>query len=353
MVYDPVDGYTVLFGGLVSEVGGQATGLDDTWIFQAGAWMELFPSISPSARWGASMTFDSSDGYVLLFGGVPPCPPSVPMYDCPLPLNDTWTFEGGTWTEVQPTVSPSPRAFAAMSYDSTTGSVVLFGGEGKTGGLGADNDTWTYHAGQWSSLHPTESPPANVGEVMADDVSDGYLVMFGVFGGTTPGKPAPSDTWEFIGGNWSQIVTSVAPAAASWASMTWDPAGGYVLLFGGMTGLSDNTNWTWAYAAGTWTNLTPSPSPPARAWASMTFDSSEGYVLLFSGSNSRADTWAFYPLTTKPAGFLGLPGYEGYALMGGAAATGVMAAAVALVIQRRARARELGRTGRTATGAGV
>jgi hypothetical protein len=47
-------------------------------------------------------------------------------------LGDTWTWDGSTWTQQHPVPSPSARTDASMAYDAATGTVVLFGGGGKT-----------------------------------------------------------------------------------------------------------------------------------------------------------------------------------------------------------------------------
>ena len=56
-------------------------------------------------------------------------------------LNDTWTFDGVTWTQVAVSHSPPVRAAAQMAYDSITRKVVLFGGYNGTNYLG---DTWLW-----------------------------------------------------------------------------------------------------------------------------------------------------------------------------------------------------------------
>src|SRR5437667_3793591 len=68
MAYDATDGQILLFGEENNTAAG-FTILGDTWRFQSGSWTQLFPSISPSPRSSSSMAFDGTDGYVLLFGG--------------------------------------------------------------------------------------------------------------------------------------------------------------------------------------------------------------------------------------------------------------------------------------------
>ena len=53
-------------------------------------------------------------------------------------LDDTWTWDGTTWTQQHPATSPSARTFASMAYDPATSTAVLFGGKGTLA------DTWTW-----------------------------------------------------------------------------------------------------------------------------------------------------------------------------------------------------------------
>src|SRR4029077_8038026 len=123
---------------------------------------------SPSARSDMGMVYDGSDGSVLLFGG---------DYKT-ANLGDTWVFTGDTWTQLNPSSSPSPRDLPAMVYDAADGYVLLFGGQDVTNGnvLG---DTWKFSNGQLTQLSPTTSPLARSDASIAYDAADGYVVLFG------------------------------------------------------------------------------------------------------------------------------------------------------------------------------
>jgi len=114
MAYDGATYSTVLFGG--SCCGGGASYMADTWIWRGG-WQPTSPATSPSPR-NASIAYDGAAGNVVLFGGYT----STGAY-----LNDTWTWDGTTWTQQFPSVSPSAR-IGPMAYDEATKTVVLFGG---------------------------------------------------------------------------------------------------------------------------------------------------------------------------------------------------------------------------------
>jgi PKD repeat protein len=99
---------------------------------------------------------------------------------------------------------------------------------------------------------------------------------------------------------WDNLTTSVGVTPpAGLPVMTWDPAGGYVLLYVGLTIHGDIAN-TWTYANATWTNITGSTigTPPVLSEASFAYDPSTSQVILFGGENSTGHfenyTWAFH-----------------------------------------------------------
>jgi hypothetical protein len=376
LAYDSVDGYVVYFGG-GGWGGGNCSSTGQTWTFTGGVWTQLHPTTSPSARDAASFTNDSLDGYLLLFGGI------LDTASTPEPTNQTWTFVGGTWTELHPSSAPSPRSSAGLAYDAADQYVLLFGGSGNGYGDTYD-DTWTYHAGDWTQLSPTSHPiapwpdglaydgfdhvvvytsaenlsyigpeqvwtfaagnwtewlaghgnngvypPERLAEVTGYDWHDGYFVLFG---GTRPGWQPLNDLWSFHGSNWTNL-SPIAPSPRTGAAGVYDAADGYYLLFGGSgnrSALSD----TWTWVNGTWTHLSTNQSPPAMSGASLTYDASDGYVLLVGDTGgSTVVTWEFTdggwtqitPAQSPPAGPTGqnlvYDAADGYVVFLDAAAT--------------------------------
>ena len=79
------------------------------------------------------MAYDSNTRKVVLFGGTAG-PPSA--------LNDTWNWNGTSWTQQQTSTDPPARWAAAMTFDPYLKGLILFGGE-----LSGDpfaNDTWLF-----------------------------------------------------------------------------------------------------------------------------------------------------------------------------------------------------------------
>src|SRR3954469_2788849 len=72
----------------------------------SASWVQISPATSPPARSYLAMTYDPASGKIIMFGGV----------DAAGYLNDTWAFDGVTWTEVATDAPPPARAAAQMAY---------------------------------------------------------------------------------------------------------------------------------------------------------------------------------------------------------------------------------------------
>jgi hypothetical protein len=209
LVYDPATQAVVLFGGYVyfNLTAGAGYRANDTWEFQDGSWRNVTPALGPPVRDLFGMAPDSSDGYVVLFGGVGCCPT----------LGDTWTFSGGAWHNVTTGIHPSPRASSAFSDDPAAGGSILFGGQG--GGLGGSaafgpllNDTWRFSGGSWQNLTIGSNPPARASADLVYDPLDGYLVLFGGEARTTP----LNDTWVVNASLSGASSTPSGPNTTTW-----------------------------------------------------------------------------------------------------------------------------------------
>lgn len=93
------------------------------------------------------LTYDSMRHRVVLFGGWR-CR-AVEEDDClKNPQHGTWEFDGEDWYVVEPRQSPPARYGHAMAYDESRGVTVLFGGMGENGTT--LNDTWEYDGVTWT-----------------------------------------------------------------------------------------------------------------------------------------------------------------------------------------------------------
>ena len=249
-----------------------------------------------------------------LFGGV-----SVSYSGYGPPLGDTWTFVGGQWTNITSklVVSPSPRDSAAATYDSAIHEVVLFGGSGSYGKL---NDTWLFAGSEWVNITAslTVSPPARSNAMMTYDEGDGYVLLFGGAGADTS-SGLFGDTWAFEGEEWVDLTTANSPPPRYQGMMADDVSDGYVLLFGGEIA-SGYTGDTWAFRGGIWTNFSSEITygPQGEEDGAMTYDPITGTVLLVNSGldvglefgGTRAEMWTWSKSTSfMPVSFLesGLP----------------------------------------------
>ncbi len=193
MADDPTNGRVVLFGGL-----GQAATSGSTWSWDGTTWTDISPVTGPIPRSGAALAGQGAS--LLLFGGL--------AADGSTTLGDTWTFAGGTWTQQNPASAPSARQGASATFGAAQGVTVLFGGDAynydSEGGLPHD-DTWTWDGSTWTLLAPSSGPVGDPyyqigpsGSTMAYDVDLGRPVMVASASG-----PINSDTgliaqtWEF------------------------------------------------------------------------------------------------------------------------------------------------------------
>lgn len=221
MTYDEARHEVVLFGGY--DNGFLNPYLNDTWVWDGSDWTQRSPSNRPSGRSGA-MVYDVMRGEVLLFGG----------NDGSRLLNDTWTWDGSNWSQRAPLSMPTPRYRHDMSYDAARGLVVLFGGNDNNG-IGSRDDTWTWDGATWTEANALSRPPALTGHRMAYDAALGRVVLFG----------GAAETWLWDGMNWADVSSAVSPSARDLFSLSYDEVRQQIVLFGGTVSLPGALGDTW------------------------------------------------------------------------------------------------------------
>lgn len=98
-----------------------------------------------------SMTYNTSDHKVYLFGGQVGAAFSNDLFTYDVPTN--------TWTQLSPSgLKPSPRWRSGFAYDSTNNVFLLYGGQDATQ---VYNDSWIYApaTNKWTQLTLAQSPP--------------------------------------------------------------------------------------------------------------------------------------------------------------------------------------------------
>lgn len=196
MTFDAADAYDVLYGGCTAGTNATTctTESQQTFYYTAAAWTQPGTSTEPSARYAQSMVFDAADNEVILFGGI---------NANNQPLNDTWTYKAGVWTNITASAGPAPpsRGWATMFYDQVGAQVVLFGGcdgnPNTPAGRSACllDDTWSFQNGTWAELTPLSFPSPRMGMSVANGTQAGQAAV--AFGGESNSGAALNDTWVF------------------------------------------------------------------------------------------------------------------------------------------------------------
>jgi hypothetical protein len=277
LAYDLARGRTVSFGGYDAFTN---TLLSDTFEYAGTQWSRIPTAISPPARSGHGLAYDSARGRTVLFGGS-----SSTGY-----LGDTWEYDGAHWSSISTAASPSPRYSFAFAYDNTRGRTVLFCGSGSTGYLG---DTWEYDGANWTPVTTPFSLTARTSPGFAWDLARHRGVLFGGY----TGGSALAETWEYAGTNWTRVTTATTPPPSSGNTLVYDATRQRtVLLVGSVTNGLD----TWEYDGSNWSRIVISPQPPVRGSLAIAFDVLRSRTVLFGGTGvfnafsfGYADTWEY------------------------------------------------------------
>jgi hypothetical protein len=328
-------GAVLLFGGCSASAGNCAVSglLNDTWLFDHGAWHEQIAGSAcsakkpcPSPRFLPSFaTWPNPKGSVLLYGGVGasgeaegdstersggwwffPTINSTTLAVVPqwgdLTSPPTVTANNSNVWYSTPFALPSPpvaRYDGSLTY-STGGDLEMLGfGSSSTGStLG---DEWLDSSTAVGRIYPPIAPPPRFGASMVWDSIDSGLLLFGGCGQACGGN----DTWEYRVGAWTPVPTSGAPPPLLNASMVWFAEDTEGVLFGGVysSGAVSADTWTVANYGGvfTWTkvNFGTHSVPPARQSGSMALYPPGGYAVLFGGcgnpcTSGMDDTWKLF-----------------------------------------------------------
>lgn len=196
MAYDAARARTVLFGGAAGT--GNSWPLGDTWEYDGAQWLQATPLTSPPPRKGATLCYDTARARLVMSGGLGLLA-NPGNLNLNIELGDCWTYDGSTWTIAN--APPVPRCYHAMAYDRVRGRTVLFGGSGGwlQGGHGGGSspilreETWTFDGASWTEVTPRPGPGGRYAHAVAFDSRRGRLLQFGGYNYTT----LFGDTWEW------------------------------------------------------------------------------------------------------------------------------------------------------------
>jgi len=227
-----------------------------------------------------------------------------------------WAFQNGNWNFLPMSIgtadAPNRLVFASMTY-LPGGNLIMFGGyELGVGSL--SSTTWELAGTTLASLTWTRlstGPSARWGASLAYDFADGYVVLFGGCASNPPVNFSAcssllGDTWKFNSG-WTSLG-SHGPSSRMMASISSNQGPVVpILLLGGwnMGPLSDE----WQFSSGAWTSV--GTVPFAGRWGAMlAYDVVDNSMILFGGvsygphgvTETFNDTWVKVGSTWLPAG---------------------------------------------------
>ncbi|HEV2317950.1 MAG TPA: hypothetical protein VGV89_10325 [Thermoplasmata archaeon] len=223
LVYDAADNYLVMFGGFTAGAGEFTL---QTFKYIGGTWTLLFPTTRPQASVAACMVYvpqvgsgaSATGGYVLLFGGAGKTNGTASNW-----YGYTWKFSAGQWTNITANVGAAPgaRGYSQCTYDTTDGYVLLFGGM-QVGGATTLSDTWKFtpthnsgtFGGNWSSIAATGAPPASwLGNMLYVTATQQVLLFQGAAGTlaapTNPSGGVAVWSWKGSTTTWSNVSATV------------------------------------------------------------------------------------------------------------------------------------------------
>ena len=243
LAYDGTN--VMLYGGRgISSTDGV---FQDTWLFNTSSstWSKASPSVVPYGRAKAECAYLSGAG-VVMFGGV--------LTNGQM-LSESWLWNGSTWAQTVIVNGTGPGARVDHCMAASSNTVVMFGGSGNNS---QNNHTWKYTTagGGWTQLFPTVSPSIRSGACMSWDSTNSVFVLFG---GRNEYNYLPETfTYSLSTNTWTQVSIGSGPCGKVGAQMSFDTTSNLNVMFGGIdatTNYPSNETWTFNGATNVWKKL--------------------------------------------------------------------------------------------------
>ena len=275
MAYDPQTQTTILFGG-----DDEGRTLDDTWSWNGSSWTELHPATSPIALAGAMLAYDPESRWLVLAGGTTEAPGGNPDN------TSTWTWNGSTW-RLEPSGGVEAPAGSVLASDPATEQVILVDTADPHG-----VETWLWNSGSWVELHPATSPPRS--GPLAFDTETNRLVLVALPDALDVTAPSPTVVWSWVGSTWAS-----QPATTAVDLTTGEGSASLATSADGLLMLTSTDTYRWTPPA--WSDTRSRPDP-ARIGAAIAYDASRRQVVVFGGNCTSClglplvdlgDTWTW------------------------------------------------------------
>lgn len=239
-----------------------------TWRYDGVDWQPVATAHQPTGWWQEQLVYDTARGRHVLYNG-----------------KATWEFDGVDWTLAESRLLPEQRGGAVALADPARGRILLYGGY--RDGVGVTSELVAWSGPQWQPLPAAVSPPPRLSPVLAFDTRRDRIVMHG--GGSQ------TDTWEYDGATWRQIVTATTPWPALTA-MAYDPVRGRCVAYGADYNPPFTPSNTWFFDGTDWQLATTAHQPPPRHQPVLTYDATHDVVAMYGGAalgtlTVRTDTW--------------------------------------------------------------
>jgi hypothetical protein len=151
------------------------------------------------------------------------------------------------------TAAPPPRTYEALSQESDSGPLVLYGGESVQGPVLFD--TWLWDGRTWSE-HGQPSGPRVYWPLMTFDSAHDQIVLTGATTYDPTRATTSTQTWLWHGGSWQQAHPSTAPNSYSLdSSIAYDAANRRVVLYADIPKGYVATHEMWSWDGTNWTRV--------------------------------------------------------------------------------------------------
>ncbi|HLY76367.1 MAG TPA: PKD domain-containing protein [Thermoplasmata archaeon] len=261
-------------------------------------------NVTPSIDFAGRLAYDPLLNEVVLFNG---------CSGTQCPSNQTWTYNGTTWTNLTGSLltAPSAREGAGLDYDPTFGGVVLFGGTNSSGGN--LDDTWVFTASGWANITGTVGAPLAAGSgvvtwswgAMAfDPALDSMVVVDGCVDSLCTNVWGQTFFLNATGWSWAWGPGTLTNRTyLAYDSVAYDATDATLVEFGGYdayAATSLNLTFLFNVTTGNWDNITNHDAgcvggtcytPPARDSDVMTWDSQLNAILMTDGYNDTSGSW--------------------------------------------------------------
>jgi hypothetical protein len=255
------------------------------------------PIETPQARGLHAMTYDTESHQVILFGGQ--------TGDSEMTYNmngETWSFDVATslWQKMSPGIMPAPAAGGDMTYDSRADRAILVIGADATAPRNFDyrrSQTWAYdfNSDSWTQLADIPNN-GNVGPAIAYDSESDKTILFGGF--TFVGGYSLLDetlAYDYKTNTWTQMQPATSPEPRNFHRMVYASKIDRIVLFGGDDGVyTSQPVWLYDFNSNSWEQLTYQGGPKILWNHGFIYDDKADRFILYGGSNAGMDeTWVY------------------------------------------------------------